>query len=68
MPASKKKPTTSATESSTPEQSPPVMPNREEFRQHLHGLAVSAVQVLIEQVMLLRIGAVHWSIVGRMHS
>ncbi len=27
------------------------MPEQEEFRQHLHCLAVSAVQILIEQVM-----------------
>lgn len=52
MPASKKKPTISASESSTPEQSSPVLPDQEEFRQHLRRLAVSAVQVLIEQVMV----------------
>lgn len=52
MPVSKKKPTTSATKSSTPEQSSPVLPDQEEFRQHLRRLAVSAVQVLIEQVMV----------------
>jgi hypothetical protein len=68
MPASKKKPTISSSESSTPEPSSPVLPNQEEFRQHLRHLAVSAVQVLIEQVMLLRIGTVCRSIVGRMHS
>jgi transposase-like protein len=52
MPASKKKPTISASESSTPEQSSAVLPDQEEFRQHLRRLAVSAVQVLIEQVMV----------------
>ena len=52
MPVSKKKPTTSAPESSTPEQSSPVLPGQEEFRQHLRRIAVSAVQVLIEQVMV----------------
>lgn len=52
MPVPKKKPTTSTPEGSTPEQSSPALPNQEEFRQHLRGLAVSAVQVLIEQVML----------------
>jgi putative transposase len=52
MPVSKKKPTTSAPEGSTPKPSSPVLPDQEEFRQHLRSLAVSAVQVLIEQVML----------------
>jgi putative transposase len=52
MPSSfKKKPTTSSPEDSTSESSFPVMPEQEEFRQHLRRLAVSAVQVLIEQVM-----------------
>ena len=48
MPA-KKKPTTRATESSTSEVVS--LPEQEEFRQHLRRLAVSAVQVLLEQVM-----------------
>ena len=48
MPA-KKKPTTRSTESSTSENVS--LPEQEEFRQHLRRLAVSAVQVLIEQVM-----------------
>jgi transposase-like protein len=52
MPVSKKKLTTSETSGSTPKPSSPVLPDQEEFRQHLRGLAVSAVQVLIEQVML----------------
>ena len=52
MPVPKKKPTTPTSEGSTPESSSPVLPDQEEFRQHLRRLAVSAVQVLIEQVML----------------
>ena len=51
MPVPKKKPTTSAPESSTPESSSNVLPEQEEFRQHVRRLAVSAVQVLIEHVM-----------------
>src|SRR5216683_7213472 len=51
MPALKNKPITSSSESSTPESSSPVVPEQEEFRQHLRRLAVSAVQVLIEHVM-----------------
>ncbi len=52
MPVPKKKPTTLTSEDSTPEPSSPVLPDQEEFRQHLRRLAVGAVQVLIEQVML----------------
>jgi transposase-like protein len=52
MPVPKKKPTTLASEISTPESSSQVLPDQEEFRQHLRRLAVGAVQVLIEQVML----------------
>jgi transposase-like protein len=51
MPVPKKKPTTSTPEGSMPASSSPVLPEQEEFRQHLRHLAVSAVQVLIEQVM-----------------
>ena len=51
MPVPQKKPTTSKSSVSTPESSSPVLPEQEEFRQHLRCLAVSAVQVLIEQVM-----------------
>jgi putative transposase len=51
MPVSQKKPITSKSSASTPQSSSPVLPEQEEFRQHLRGLAVSAVQVLIEQVM-----------------
>lgn len=50
MPVPKNKPTTLSSEGST-SQSPPVVPDQEEFRQHVRRLAVSAVQVLIEQVM-----------------
>ncbi len=51
MPVPKNKPTTLASDGSTPESSSPVLPEQEEFRQHLRRLAVSAVQVLIEHVM-----------------
>ncbi len=51
MPVSKKKPTTSPSESVTQHASSPALPEQDEFRQHLRQLAVSAVQVLIEQVM-----------------
>jgi putative transposase len=51
MPASKNKPITSSPEGSTPVSSSSIAPDQEEFRQHLRRLAVSAVQVLIEQVM-----------------
>src|SRR5207249_3425931 len=51
MPVPKKKPTTLTPEGSMPEASSPVLPEQEEFRQHIRRLAVSAVQVLIEQVM-----------------
>jgi putative transposase len=51
MPVAKNKPTTPSLESSTPEPSSNIAPDQEEFRQYLRRLAVSAVQVLIEQVM-----------------
>jgi putative transposase len=51
MPVPKHKPTTSSPESSTEQSSSPIVPEQEEFRQHLRRLAVSAVQVLLEQVM-----------------
>ena len=51
MPVPKNKPTTLSSEGSTMESSSNVVPEQEEFRQHLRRLAVSAVQVLIEQVM-----------------
>jgi putative transposase len=51
MPVSKKKPTTLTSEGSTQESSSPALPEQEDFRQYLRRLAVSAIQVLIEQVM-----------------
>jgi putative transposase len=51
MPVPKHKPITSSPEGSTPESSSPIALEQEEFRQHLRRLAVSAVQVLLEQVM-----------------
>ncbi len=51
MPVAKNKPTTSSLESSTLKPSSNIAPDQEEFRQYLRRLAVSAVQVLIEQVM-----------------
>lgn len=51
MPIPKKKPTTQSSNGSTLESSSHPLPEQEEFRQHLRRLAVSAVQVLIEQVM-----------------
>jgi putative transposase len=51
MPASKHKPITSSPEGSTPQSSTPIAPDQEEFRKSLRRLAVSSVQVLIEQVM-----------------
>ena len=51
MPVPKNKPTTLSSEGSTSESSSHIVPEQEEFRQHLRRLAVSAVQVLLEQVM-----------------
>lgn len=51
MPVSKKKPTIPTSEAATQQSSSPALPEQEAFRQHLRDLAVSAVQVLIEQVM-----------------
>src|SRR5215471_15721614 len=51
MPVFKKKPTTPTSEVSTQESSSPTLAEQVEFRQYLRRLAVSAVQVLIEQVM-----------------
>lgn len=51
MPVPKNQPITSSPEGSTSESSFPLAPEQEEFRQHLRRLAVSAVQVLLEQVM-----------------
>lgn len=44
MPVSKKKPTTIASDVSTQELSPPILPEQEDFRQYLRRLAVSAIQ------------------------
>src|SRR5258708_4910206 len=51
MPVSKNKPTTLTSDGSTQESSSAVLPEEEDFRQYLRRLAVSAIQVLIEQVM-----------------
>ncbi len=51
MPVPKNNPTTLSSEGSTSQSSSPIVPEQEEFRQHLRRLAVSAVQVLLEQVM-----------------
>jgi putative transposase len=51
MPVPKNKPTTSALEGATPESVSNLLPEQEEFRHHVRRLAVSAVQVLLEQVM-----------------
>ncbi len=51
MPVAKHQPITSSAEGSSPESSLAVALEQEEFRQHLRRLAVSAVQVLLEQVM-----------------
>ncbi len=51
MPVSKHQPTTSSPEGSTSESPSITIPEQEEFRQYLRRLAVSAVQVLLEQVM-----------------
>jgi putative transposase len=64
MPVAKNKPTTLSPEGSTSESSSPVVPDQEEFRQHLRRLAVSAVQVLIEQVMREELDESHWSLMG----
>lgn len=51
MPASKNKPITSGSGDPTSESLSKELPTPEDFRQYLRRLAVSAVQVLIEQVM-----------------
>jgi len=52
MPVPQKKRITSGPSVPHPESSSSVLLEQEEFRQHLHHLAVSAVQVLLEHVML----------------
>jgi putative transposase len=51
MPVPKHKPTTVFPKGSTPDPASPLLPDPGEFRQYPRRLAVSAVQVLIEQVM-----------------
>ena len=68
MPVSKKKPTTLSLDGSTPKSPSNAMPEQEEFRQYLRRLAVSAVQVLIEQVMREELDESHRSLVGGMHA
>jgi putative transposase len=51
MPASKKKRTTSETTLSKSEPSCPLLPEQQEFHEHLRGLAQSAVRTVIELVM-----------------
>ena len=63
MPVPQKKPITSKSSVSMPESSSPVLPEQEEFRQHLRCLAVSAVQVLIEHVMRVIVGICRRAIV-----
>ncbi len=68
MPVPKNKPTTSALEGATPESVSNLLPEQEEFRHHLRRLAVSAVQVLLEQVMREELDESHRSLLGRMYS
>jgi transposase-like protein len=51
MPVSRKKPPTLTSDASTQQSPSPALPEQEAFRQHLRCLAVSAVQVLIKQMM-----------------
>ena len=51
MPASKKKRTTSTSDFSTAEQSCPMLPEPQEFHQHLRALIRSATRVVMEEVM-----------------
>ena len=51
MPLHKKKHSTLSSKSPNAERESSALPEQEDFRQHLRQLAVSAVQVLIEQVM-----------------
>jgi len=68
MPVPKHKPITSSPEGSTSESSSPVTPEQEEFRQHLRRHAISAVQVLLEQVMREELDESHRSLMGRMYA
>jgi putative transposase len=51
MPVPKQKRTTSTPNPSTSESSSPVLPQQQEFHQHLRTLAQSAVRIVIEEVM-----------------
>jgi putative transposase len=51
MPVPKQKRTTSTPNPSTSESSSPVLPQQQEFHQHLRALAQSAVRIVIEEVM-----------------
>ncbi len=51
MPVPKKKRTTSKTAPSTSQQTAPLLPEQQEFHQHLHALAQSAMRTVIELVM-----------------
>lgn len=51
MPTRKNKRTTSEATPSTSEVSSPMLPQQQEFHQHLRALARSAIQVVIEEVM-----------------
>jgi hypothetical protein len=64
MPVPKKKPTTSVPQDSMPEPSSPVLPNQEEFGQHVRRLAVSAVQEMTRTSHARRTGTVHRSFLG----
>jgi hypothetical protein len=68
MPVSQKKPPTLTSEGSTQESSSPVLPEQEDFRQYLRRLAVSAIQVLIEQVMCEELDESHRNLLGRMYA
>ena len=68
MPATKNKLITSPPEGSTSESSSPIVQDQEDFRQHLRRLAVSVVQVLLEQVMREELDESHWRLVGRMYA
>ncbi len=51
MPVSKEKSTTTNTDSSRSESSSPLLPEQQEFHQHLRALAQSAVRTVLELVM-----------------
>jgi transposase-like protein len=47
----KKKDTTATAPGSTQEQTAPLLPDQDEFRQHLREVARSAIRVVLEEVM-----------------